>query len=106
MTIAMQRVLAILTASLLGGCVSTPPPPGRQIAQATLEQAVIPGQTTKANLLATLGPTQHMVFDSGFEAWLYQASGAHGRLAEFVVLIDPAGVVSKTRLRVVPTEIK
>jgi len=38
-------------------------------------------------------------FDSGFETWVYQSPAGGGQFAEFVVLIDPAGVVAKTRTR-------
>jgi hypothetical protein len=50
-------------------------------------------------LLAAFGPTRHVVFDSGYEAWVYQSPAGGGRFAEFVVLINPAGIVAKTRTR-------
>ena len=64
-----------------------------------LQQTVVAGQTTKAQLLAAFGPTKNVRFDSGFETWVYQSPAANGQFAEFVVLIDPAGVVAKTRTR-------
>ncbi|MDB5934390.1 MAG: hypothetical protein JWQ01_1734 [Massilia sp.] len=82
----------------LAGCAATPPaPPGTVVPEARLAQAVQPGVTTKAQLLAELGPTTSIRFDSGYEVWRYltpDAAGAHG---EFVVVIDPKGVVAKTR---------
>ena len=90
----------ILCALLLTGCATqNAAPPGAQIAAERLQQTVIAGQTTKAQLLAAFGPTKHVRFDSGYEAWVYQSPAGGGQFAEFVVLIDPAGVVSKTRTR-------
>ena len=50
-------------------------------------------------MLATLGPTKAVVFDSGYEAWLYMAPAGADRYTEFVVLLGPDGVVRKTRRR-------
>jgi hypothetical protein len=84
--------------ALLAGCASAPPAPGTIVPDERLAQ-VIPGHTTKAGLLASLGKTKAVVFDSGYEAWLYDIPARAGRYAEFVVLLDPQGVVSKTRRR-------
>jgi hypothetical protein len=96
----MKRLLAM--ACLLAGCAAcatSPAPPGTQVAAERLQASVIPGTTTRAQLLAAFGPTRQVVFDSGFEAWVYQSPAGGGRFIEFVVLIDPAGIVSKTRTR-------
>lgn len=84
---------------LLAGCATSSAPPGTQVPAERLQGAVVPGTTTKAQLLATFGPTKHVVFDSGYEAWVYQSPAGSGRFAEFVVLIDPLGIVAKTRTR-------
>ncbi len=90
----------LLCAALLTGCATqNAAPPGAQVAAERLQQTVIAGQTTKAQLLAAFGPTKHVRFDSGYEAWVYQSPAGGGQFAEFVVLIDPSGVVSKTRTR-------
>ena len=89
----------LIAALLLAGCATTAAPPGAQVAVERLQQAVIPGTTTKAQLLAAFGPTKSVVFDSAYETWVYQSPAAGGRFSEFVVLIDPAGIVSKTRTR-------
>ena len=90
----------ILCAALLAGCATqNAAPPGAQVAAERLQQTVVAGQTTKAQLLAAFGPTKNVRFDSGFEAWVYQSPAGGGQFAEFVVLIDPAGVVAKTRTR-------
>ena len=90
---------ALFATLLLAGCATTPAPPGTQVAAGRLQQAVVPGMTTKAQLLAAFGPTKSVVFDSGYEAWVYQSPAGGGRFAEFVVLINPAGIVTKTRTR-------
>lgn len=90
---------ALFVALLLAGCATTAAPPGTQVPAERLQQGVIPGTTTKAQLLAAFGPTKRVVFDSGYEAWLYQAPAGGGRFTEFVVLITPAGVVAKIRAR-------
>ena len=95
-----MRAPLILCAALLAGCATqNAAPPGTQVAADRLQQTVVAGQTTKAQLLAAFGPTKNVRFDSGFEAWVYQSPAGAGQFAEFVVLIDPAGVVAKTRTR-------
>jgi hypothetical protein len=95
----MKPALLVLAAALLAGCASTPAPLGNTVPEATLTAAVIPGQTTRAQMLAALGPTKFVHFDSGYETWLYQAPAGGGRYTEFVVLVDPSGVVRKMRRR-------
>ena len=96
----MSAARLLLCAALLTGCATqNAAPPGAQVLAERLRQTVVAGQTTKAQLLAAFGPTKNVRFDSGFEAWVYQSPADDGRYAEFVVLIDPAGVVAKTRTR-------
>lgn len=90
---------ALALALLLGGCASTPAPPGTQVALERIEAAAVPGKATRAGVQAALGSTRKVVFDSGYQSWLYQVPRGAGRYAEFVILFDPAGVVAKTRLR-------
>ena len=95
----MRHALACLL-MLLAGCASTPaPPPGTQVDAARALAAAVPGQATRASVLAALGPTHKVVFDSGAEVWLYQLPQGGGRYAEFVILFDRNGLVSKTRRR-------
>jgi hypothetical protein len=89
--------------------------------------AVTIGKSTKADVIAALGKTAVVSFDSGFEVWVYQIiddkvtgetaakaswlarilhAGSekemtHGK-SEFVVLFAPSGVVAKTRVRPAP----
>ncbi|MCS0611071.1 hypothetical protein NX773_23195 [Massilia solisilvae] len=91
----MTRLFALCAAVLLAGCASAPLP--GSVAREDLAARVVPGQTTKPELLATLGKTRTVVFDSRFEAWLYEIPAGAGRYTEFVILLDPQGVVRKTR---------
>jgi len=91
--------LGSVLALALYGCASTPAPMGASVPEAKLTAALVPGQTTRAQMLAALGPTKSVHFDSGYEVWLYQAPADGGRFAEFVVLVDPRGIVAKTRRR-------
>lgn len=96
----MSAARLLLCAALLSGCATqNAAPPGARVPAERLQQTVMAGQTTKAQLLAAFGPTKNVRFDSGFEAWVYQSPAGDGRFAEFVVLIYPAGIVAKTRTR-------
>ncbi len=72
--------------------------------------AITIGKSTKADVLAALGKTAGIRFDSGFEVWVYQVTGdaplssVWGRpgKTEFVVLFSPSGIVAKTRARPPP----
>ncbi|MBC7453355.1 MAG: hypothetical protein H7335_06560 [Massilia sp.] len=86
-------------AMLLSACASAPPPPGAQASDQRPAAAAIPGQSTRASVLAALGKTHKVAFDSGYQTWLYQAPRTGGRFAEFVILFDPQGVVRMTRVR-------
>lgn len=91
----MTRRSALAALLLLAGCASAPLP--GTVAREALAARVVPGQTSRRELLATLGKTRSVAFDSGFEAWLYEIPAGAGRYTEFVVLLDPRGVVTKTR---------
>ena len=59
------------------------------------------GQSTKADVLAALGPATIIRFDSGQEVWVYRGRPlrAPATGAEFVMLFTPSGTVQKTRIR-------
>jgi len=95
----MRALAAAVLVGLFAGCAGTPVPPGTQAPAERLAQLVVPGRTTKPELLAAFGPTRNVHFDSGYEAWVYQSPAGGGRFAEFVILLDPSGVVAKTRQR-------
>jgi len=59
---------------------------------------------TKSDVAAAFGAARTVHFDSGYELWAYRTEGAEPlfRRSEFIVLFDPSGVVSNTRLRPAP----
>jgi hypothetical protein len=93
-----RRMLAAV-AILLAGCATRAPEPGTSVAEARFDTLVVPGRTTRAELLAAFGPTKTVVFDSGMEAWLYTAPAAGGRHTELVLLVGRDGIVRKLRKR-------
>jgi hypothetical protein len=96
----MKRLLlpSLLAAALLAGCASAPAP-GTLVPEDRFAQLVVPGKTTRADLQAAFGQTKTVVFDSGMEAWLYEANAGAGRHTELVLLLDRAGIVQKMRRR-------
>jgi hypothetical protein len=61
------------------------------------------GKTTRAELIAALGKTTSIRFDSGYEVWVYQyRNDAANAPSELVVLLAPSGIVAKTRIRAAP----
>jgi hypothetical protein len=96
----MKRLIATFGAVLaLTGCATTPDEPGKIVAEDRFSQLVVPGRTTRAELLAAFGPTKTVSFDSGYETWLYEANAGAGRHTELVLLLDRAGIVQKMRRR-------
>lgn len=89
---------ALASVLLLGACATSAPPPGAQVDEQRFAAGAVVG-ATRASVLAALGPTRSIAFDSGYQVWLYQAPRPGGQFAEYVVLFDAAGVVSKTRRR-------
>jgi hypothetical protein len=75
--------------------------------------AIVIGKSTKAYVLAALGQTLAIRFDTGYEVWVYRLADAPAPRvssarsdnawppapAEFVILFAPSGVVAKTRVR-------
>jgi hypothetical protein len=95
----MKRALILLAAALVSGCATRAPEPGTSVAEARFDTLVVPGRTTRAELLAAFGPTKTVKFDSGMEAWLYASPAAAGRRTELVLLLDRDGIVRKLRKR-------
>jgi hypothetical protein len=93
----MKLPIILVLGYALASCATAPAPVGTAVPAARLDAAVVPGQTTRAQMLAALGPTKFVHFDSGYEVWLYQSPADGGQFAEFVVLVDPVGVVRKAR---------
>jgi len=67
--------------------------------------AIAPGRSTQAEILAALGKATVVKFDSGYEVWVYRgniAGSRPGDKTEFVILFGPDGVLKKVRVRVPP----
>lgn len=90
--------VALAFTLLLGACATSAPPPGTQVDEQRFSASVVPG-ATRASVLAALGTTRSIAFDSGYEVWLYQTPRPGGQFAEYVVLFNSAGLVTKTRRR-------
>lgn len=90
-------LLLALLPTLLAGCASAPPP-ATVLDARRFGQAAVPG-ATRASVLAALGPTRAVSFDSGAQVWLYVAPRGADRYAEFVILFDRAGRLVSTRIR-------
>lgn len=100
---ALLSLLApLLLAFVVSGCVTiTTTPPGTVLPPEKTAQ-VQAGQTTRAELLARLGPTRMVRFDNGVEVWRYLLPAAPTKdgagYGEYVVVLDARGVVTRTRL--------
>jgi hypothetical protein len=121
-----------LAASALCICIAAcaVPPAATDVAMIAApgkQQAIRAGQSSKADVIAALGSTKVLRFDSGFEVWIYhldqkrademagpdwlasksierQSSPAQQADSrdEFIVLFAPSGIVAKTRVRPKP----
>ena len=99
-------VIGVLVAALLTGCAvlgtnAVPAFRDPALSMPSAHAKVIPGQSTRQDVLAALGPATVVTFDSGFEVWAYrtQATRAFPARAELIILFGPSGLVRKTRLR-------
>jgi hypothetical protein len=65
------------------------------------QSLITPGQSTRSDVMAALGPATVVTFDSGFEILAYRTKPTRTVPdgSELVILIDPSGVVRKTRVR-------
>ena len=94
----------------MAGCAA----PGASLLTAVSAQntrnAITIGKSTRPDVIAALGKTAVIRFESGFEVWVYQVTGDTPAnlgwrkpvTTEFVVLFAPSGVVTKTRIRPPP----
>lgn len=103
----MRALLVSLV--LLSGCALHPrEPEERPLGPGEVRSAVAAGdlleidRSTKADVRSALGPATAVDFASGYEVWVYrqpprEKPPAPG--AELVLLFDPSGILSKTRVR-------
>lgn len=130
MTAMCRTVLATALAGCIAGCAIPssrapssvgPSLPTKVISADRVRDAVAIGKSTKADVVAALGETLVIRFDTGFEVWIYRIANdasvdgtlgqrtarmgsgqAAGTSAEFVILFAPSGLVVKTRIRPAP----
>jgi hypothetical protein len=106
------------------GCVSGCAAPAASLTAVSANHAVDAiaiGKSTKSDVVAALGKTRTISFDSGFEVWVYRVVDGTSAIpglvglfrradsdrraldrAEFVILFAPSGIVAKTRIRPPP----
>jgi hypothetical protein len=103
-------VLALASAACFTGCATAPStapsavvasPHVRTIDADRVNDAVAIAKSTKAEVIAALGETLVIRFDTGFEVWVYRIADKAGppTAPELVILFSPSGVVAKTRIR-------
>lgn len=109
----LASLCLVACAGLAGSSnTDTPMPPflDPTMSMQSAKDKVAVGSSTKAEVLAALGPAAVIKFDSGYEVWVYRAkkadvsgkattSAAMANQAEFVILFAPSGLVKKTRIR-------
>jgi hypothetical protein len=109
----MPRLSCVSVACAFIACVSgcaAPAAPFTAITAPAAREIIIIGKSTKSDVLAALGKTTAIRFDSGYEVWVYQiaddvaliSSWRKAGPTEFVILFAPSGVVAKTRTRPLP----
>ena len=109
MTALFRIGFAIASAACIAGCAIQPSTtPSAVVTSAKkkvipadrMKDAVAIGKSTKADVIAALGETLVISFDTGYEVWVYRLANAPA--AEFVILFAPSGLVAKTRIRPAP----
>ena len=107
----LRASATIAFCALLAACAGVNPSEAPSLTRAApvapnaTRDAVVVGKSTKRDVMAALGKTAAVTFDSGYEIWVYHLKeGAELRAgqAEYLVLFDPSGVVTKTRTRPSP----
>ena len=77
-------------------------PTGEAPAPQTAMNMIVLGKSTKADIAAALGTAIVILFDSGYEVWVYRWRGSEKTTraaTELVVLFDPSGLATKARVR-------
>jgi hypothetical protein len=105
----VRPILAV--SALVAGCALLPPPgptgppplgPAEIRSAQGAQEALIIGKSTKAEVRAALGEAIVVDFESGYEVWVYRErlrEKATPPGSEFVLLFDPSGILTKTRIR-------
>ena len=89
----MKLIIAAFV--LLTGCATPPPPkPAAGPSLGEIASWFTVGLSTKSDVRAALGEGTVVDFDSGYEVWVYRQPAA-----ELVLLFEPSGKLSNTRVR-------
>jgi len=106
--------LVLIACILVGGCavLEFPNPKtkseGGPLGPAEIRSAqaaagtIAVGRSTKADVRAALGEAIVVDFESGYEVWVYRerlGQKAKPPVTELVLLFDPRGTLTKTRIR-------
>ena len=86
--------LLLVACALLAGCATKPPEPAPAPSLREISSSLSVGRSTKSDVRAALGEGTVVNFDSGYEVWVYRQPGE-----ELVLLFEPSGILSKTRVR-------
>jgi len=93
----------VLACALLAGCATPPPPkPAATPSPREMLSLLSVGKSTKSDVRAALGEGTVVNFDSGYEVWVYRQPAVEKPPApagELVLLFEPSGILSKTRVR-------
>jgi hypothetical protein len=90
--------LVIAAFVLLAGCATPPPPkPAATPSLREILSSLTVGRSTKSDVRAALGEGTVVAFPSGYDVWVYRETPPSS--AELVLLFEPSGVLSKTRVR-------
>ena len=117
MKFVLSRLGAFACASLIAACASSGNRAIKDIDQEGATRVLQRGVSTKADVVRTFGNAKINKFDSGYEVWTYRytevtpkmqslipivgavAGGSNKHTRELVILFNPAGVVTKLRVR-------
>lgn len=96
--------LILVVCALLAGCATPPPPkPAATPGAREMLASLTIGKSTKSEVRAALGEGTVVSFDSGYEVWVYreqkQQNPTGPTADELVLLFEPSGILSKTRVR-------
>jgi hypothetical protein len=110
----MRPIWLCIAAFVLAGCASTGNGAVKTLTQERAAQAIVIGQSTKADIGAAFGTANMTTFANGYELWLYQVGYAKvvdslpyvnlvvnsaDNKRELSILFDRNGVVKKYQLR-------
>lgn len=103
-----MKILLVLCVVLASCALAQPSPkpaplgPGEIPSAHAAADLLALGSTTKSDVRAALGEATVVDFTSGYEVWVYRQRATEkppAPAAELVLLFEPSGILSKTRVR-------